>query len=73
MTPEELNILDLVLTMADNYFTDYCEITETYIYNQDEIDSMDDEIEQETAQENKQYNDLLNQAQKIIEKYKGGE
>ncbi len=74
MTQEELEILNKALTWADGYFTNYCEFADVCVYEQDEIDAMDDEIEQEEAQENKDYNDLLLKAQNIVEKYlkKGG-
>lgn len=72
MTPEELNILEDALTLADSYFTGYCEFADISVHSQEEIDSMDDEIEQEQAQEARDYEDLLFKSQQIVKKYKGG-
>lgn len=68
---DELNILAKALLLADQYFTGYCEFVDTNILTQEDIDEMDDEIEQEQAQELKDYSDLLFQAQQIVEKMKG--
>lgn len=70
MTPEELNTLEDALTWADGYFTSYCEFADISVHSQEEIDSMDDEIEQEQAQEARDYEDLLFKAQQIIKKYR---
>ena len=70
MTPEELLILKRALDWADEYFTSYCEVADVYVYDQDEIDQMEDEDEQFIAQENKDYEDLLDKAHKIVEKYR---
>lgn len=70
MSQEELEVLEKVLKWADCYFTNYCEFADVYVYSQEEINSMDDESEQEEAQENRDYQDLLWQAQDIIAKYK---
>lgn len=72
MTPAELDILEKTLKWADGYFTSYCEFADISIYEQEDIDQMDDEIEQEQAQEARDYEDLLFKAQQIIKKYQGG-
>lgn len=69
MNKEELEILQETLKNADSYFTYYCEVTDRYVYSQDEIDKIEDEDERNEAQENKDYNDLLEKAQNIINKY----
>ena len=70
MTQEELEKLQTVLRWADSYFTAYCEFAGVCVYDQNEIDEMDDEEERHEAQDNRRYEDLLFEANKIIEKYR---
>ena len=73
MNEEELKILERTLNWANEYFTNFCMVTDTEILSQEEIDKVEDEIEQENAQEYKDYEDLLNMAFSILDKYKKGE
>lgn len=70
MSEDELKILERTLNWADEYFTHFCMCTNTEILSQEEIDKIEDEIEQENAQEYRDYEDLLNMAFSIINKYK---
>ena len=70
MTKQELEILEKMMDYAEEYFTSYCEFADCYVYEQDDIDNIDDEDEKINAQNNRDYEDLLNQARKIINKYK---
>lgn len=70
MTQEELEVLEKTLIWANGCFTDYCELADTFVYEQDEINSIEDDETREKAQENRDFEDLLTKAQKIIEKYK---
>lgn len=73
MNKEELKILERTLNWANEYFTQFCMYTDTEILSQEEINEIEDEIEQENAQEYRDYEDLLNTAFSIINKYKKGE
>jgi len=70
MSEEELKILERTLNWANEYFTNFCMCADIKILNQEEIDKIGDEIEQENAQEYRDYEDLLNTAFLIINKYK---
>ena len=70
MSEEELKILERTLNWANEYFTNFCMVTNTKILSQEEIDKIEDEIERENAQEYRYYEDLLNMAFSIINKYK---
>lgn len=69
MNKDELEILRKTLMLADRYFTEYCEFTDTYIPSPEDIEQMDDEDEKEQAQELLDYDTILRKAQEIIEKY----
>lgn len=73
MNKEELETLHDALAYADQYFSSWCEFTDTYVLSQDEIDQLDDESEVEQAQEMRNYEDTLKKAFSILEKYMKGE
>lgn len=69
MNKDELEILRKTLALADGYFTGYCEFTDMYVPSPEDIEQMDDETEKEQAQELLDYDNILRQAQAIVEKY----
>lgn len=69
MNKDELKILERTLNWAIEYFSNYCIISDIQILNQEEIDKIEDEIEQENAQEYRDYEDLLSTSFSIINKY----
>lgn len=69
MNKDELEILRKTLALADGYFTGYCEFTDTYVPSPEDLEQMDDESEIEQAQELLDYDNILRQAQAIVEKY----
>lgn len=71
MEKEELEILERTLNWANGYFTDYMDLKNEYVYSQEEINRIEDEEERSYAQQDRNYEDLLNSAINIIKKYKG--
>ena len=69
MNKDELEILRKALALADGYFTEYCELKDIYVPSPEDIEQMEDESDVEQAQELLDYDNILRQAQTIVEKY----
>lgn len=70
MTKYELETIRKALDWANRYFDDYLSLTNAWIYDSDEeIERIQDDDRREIAQENKDYDELLGDAESIINKY----
>ena len=69
MNKKELEILERTLKMADGYFDAFCEVTDSHVLSQEEIDLLEDEQQKEEAQEALEFDELLKKSQEIIEKH----
>lgn len=70
MTKYELETIRKALDWANRYFDDYLSLTNAWIYDSDEeIERIQDDDRREIAQENKDYDELLGDAESIVYKY----
>lgn len=62
-------IMKKVLNIAETYLTNYCETFDEYVLSDEDISKIEDKEEKENALELKEADNILNEAQVILQEY----